>query len=128
MSCTFRASTLPLVALLLVNVAIISGVVVRISHLYGVGVETYTYYDWILGIATIVLMCISALYAFIGYAVITGKKLYKQFITSAAILQIVSLIVATTITLDLLIFVGLASSIVTATMVIASLHLIMPTT
>ncbi|MEM2213635.1 MAG: hypothetical protein QXD66_00970 [Candidatus Nezhaarchaeales archaeon] len=127
MSYNFGTSTFPLVALL-VNVTIVSGTVVRISHLYGVGAETYAYYGWTLGTAIIVLLCINALYAFTGYAIITGRKLSKQLIISTTITQIVLLIAVTAITMDPLMFLGLASSIASTIAVIASMYRVTSTT
>jgi len=96
--------------------------------LYGVGAETYAYYGWTLGTAIIVLLCINALYAFTGYAIITGRKLSKQLIISTTITQIVLLIAVTAITMDPLMFLGLASSIASTIAVIASMYRVTSTT
>ncbi|MEM0000603.1 MAG: hypothetical protein QXP03_03825 [Desulfurococcaceae archaeon] len=116
-----RTGTSPLVIpLLAVNTVIISGIVVRIGHLYRAG--TYTHYDWVVGVAIITLMCITALHAFAGYAVIASKKLYRGVLAGATTAQVASLIVVTAMMADPVILMGLAASVATTITIIASLY------
>ncbi|MEM4507009.1 MAG: hypothetical protein QXP48_00890 [Acidilobaceae archaeon] len=120
----FRAnvsfSHVALVALLAVNIVIIGGVVMRISYLYMTSV--YTHYDWVVGVVIIVLMCIAALYGFVGYFVIIRKKLYKRVLVGAITVQTMSLIVIIAIAVDPVILLGFATSIITSIFIIASLY------
>ncbi|MEM0232059.1 MAG: hypothetical protein QXY96_02110 [Candidatus Methanomethylicaceae archaeon] len=108
-----------IVSLLVVNIIIISGIVVRIGHLYKAGI--YTYYDWIIGTIIIILICVVILHAFTGYAMIASKKLYKWVLISTTTAQVL-LIVVTAIMMDPIIFMGLVASVTTTFTIIASLH------
>ncbi|MEM0339990.1 MAG: hypothetical protein QW065_00355 [Acidilobaceae archaeon] len=92
----------------------------RISYLYMTSV--YTHYDWVVGVVIIVLMCIAALYGFVGYFVIIRKKLYKRVLVGAITVQTMSLIVIIAIAVDPVILLGFATSIITSIFIIASLY------
>lgn len=115
-----RASVFPLVvSLLAVDIVIISGIVVRISHLYIAG--TYMYNDWVIGVAVTTLMCMVVLHAFVGYTVITSKKLYKRVLISTTLVQVMSITAVTVIVVDLVMFIGLIASVAATAALIALL-------
>lgn len=120
---TLKANTFSLTTtLLVVNTMIASGIIVRTGHLYRLSANSYAPYNWILGTAIIVLMCITALHAFTGYAVITGKKLHRQVITVATIAQIAPIAAVTAVITDPAILAGLVSSVATAIVTCALLR------